>query len=185
MATGLRLFIGAILALSLSACQLLPQGDTGTAYLVRHAEKVTDGDGMIVADPKDPPLTKEGRARAVQLADLLKDAGITAIWSSDYTRTRETAAPLARELGLEVQVYDPRDLEALAATLRSTPKQTVLVVGHSNTTPQLSEALGGDSGAPIDETSEYDRLYVVDLKSGETEIRRFGQPYERQEPYEK
>ena len=185
MATGLKLFIGALLGLSLSACQLLPQGETGTAYLVRHAEKVTDGDAMIVADPKDPPLTKEGRARAVQLAALLKDAGITAIWSSDYTRTRQTAAPLARELGLEVQFYDPRDLEGLASVLQADANQTVLVVGHSNTTPQLSEALGGDTGTPIDEASEYDRLYVVNLKSGKTEIRRFGQPYERQEPYEK
>lgn len=184
MASYLKVFVGCFLGAILAGCQILPGQKDGTAYLVRHAEKVTDGSAMLVADPKDPPLTKDGRARSVQLADLLKDADIEAIWTTDYNRTRDTAAPLARRLGLELQFYDPSDLESFAETLKKTPKQTVLVVGHSNTTPQLAKALGEDSGTPIDEAGEYDRLYVVSLKTGETEIRRFGQPYERQEPYE-
>ncbi|MCF6329704.1 MAG: hypothetical protein L3J02_07895 [Henriciella sp.] len=53
----------------------------------------------------------------------------------------------------------------------------VLVVGHSNTAPQLTEALGAYAGTPIDEANEYDRLYVVDLISGQSELRRYGVAY--------
>ena len=76
-----------------------------------------------------------------------------------------------------MQIYDPSDLEGLAAQLLANPNQTLLVVGHSNTTPQLAEALGGDGGTPIYEKSEYGRLYVVDLNTGTSEIRRFGTPF--------
>ena len=76
---------------------------------------------------------------------------------------------------LPVIGYDPRDLESFASTLRATPG-TILVVGHSNTIPELVDLLGGKPGAPIDEASEYDRLYVVtvDGRKIHTEMRRYG-----------
>ena len=123
-------------------------------FLVRHAEKT--------ADKNDPALTAEGQARAETLASMLADAGLTHIHSSDYKRTRDTAAPLAARLGLEVQIYDPRDLPAMAAQLKSQSGRH-LVVGHSNTTPQLTELLGGEGGTPITEATEYDRLYYVTI----------------------
>lgn len=138
-------------------------------FLVRHAEKTADKD--------DPALTLAGQARAVLLANMLTDAGITHIHSSDYTRTRDTAAPLAAKLGLTVQIYDPRDLPAMAAQLKNSGGRH-LVVGHSNTTPQLTELLGGDGGKPIVEANEYDRLYYVTQdKSGEVTsiLLRFGE----------
>lgn len=125
-------------------------------YLVRHAEKVEP----YPDDPDDPPLTAAGRERAQELARTLADAGITRILSSDYRRTRETAAPLADLLGLEVELYDPRALEDVAVRLAGTGER-VLVVGHSNTTPHLVELLGGEPGPPIDEAREHDRLYVL------------------------
>ena len=178
MASYIKFFIAGCSALFLAACQVVPAPQSGTAYLVRHAEKVTSDEAMVVADPRDPPLTEAGEARAETLADLLSNKGITAIYSSDYTRTRDTAEPLAATLGLDVQLYDPSDLPALANLLKSQPTQTVLVVGHSNTTPQLAEALGGNGGTPIVEKNEYDRLYVVDLMTGETAIERFGVRFE-------
>lgn len=120
-------------------------------FAVRHAEK---------ADGPDPGLTERGRARARALADLLADAGITHVFSSDYRRTRETAEPLAARLGLPVLTYDARKLPALVERLNALTGR-VLVVGHSNTTPALVDLLGGDPGPPIDEGSEYDRLYWV------------------------
>lgn len=161
MATGLKGFCLALCGLVLVACVVAPAPETSAIYLVRHAEKVTDGGAMIVDDPRDPPLTAEGEARAEALADTLEDAGITQIWSSDYTRTRDTAAPFAERLGLEVQLYDPSALEPFAGRLLVQRGETVLVVGHSNTTPDLVEFLGGDGGTPILEATEYDRLYVV------------------------
>ncbi|MFC6978004.1 SixA phosphatase family protein [Microbulbifer taiwanensis] len=113
-------------------------------YLVRHAEKVSG------TDDRNPPLTESGRARAQHLAYVLGEAGIEKIYSSDYARTRQTAEPLADKLNLQVESYDPRALGELAQQLRQISGRT-LVVGHSNTTPQLVELLGGESGAPIEE----------------------------------
>ena len=167
----------AVLAFALVACGAPPepppadppvaQGAPSVFFLVRHAEKADQSE--------DPPLTEEGHARARALADLLRDAGITAIYSSNFERTRDTAAPLASALGLEVTLYDPNQLPDLAATLLSSPGR-YLVVGHSNTTPELAGLLGGEPGAPIPET-EYDRLYVIHHRPGSgttTLLLRFG-----------
>ena len=120
-------------------------------FLVRHGEKVDDSDGS--------PLTEQGQRRAEKLADLLRDSGVQTIYSSDYERTRLTAAPLANELDLEVEIYDHRNLEAFSKRLLSRPGR-YLVVGHSNTTPQLAGLLGGEPGPDI-QTMEYDRLYML------------------------
>jgi hypothetical protein len=85
--------------------------------------------------------------------------------------------PLADALGIQPAVYDASDLDAFTAVLRSSPGRH-LVVGHSNTTPGVAEALGGDPGSPI-EPLEYDRLYLV-IPDGETVntiLLRFGEPF--------
>ena len=123
-------------------------------YLVRHAEKASGG--------KDPELSEAGRARALALAHTLGDAGIDAIHSTDLIRTRETAAPLAERLGVAVRVYHWDALAALAAEMKCAGGRH-LVVGHSDTTPELVGLLGGEPGAAIDEQSEYDRLYLLSI----------------------
>lgn len=155
------------------AVPVLAQGaDTGltTVYLVRHAERATDHE-------TDPTLTPAGTERAAELARMLADVPLAAIHSTDYRRTRLTAAPVAGPRGMEVHVYDPRGpgMEALVELLRTSPGHH-LVVGHSNTTPALVEALGGDPIAPIAE-DEYDRLYVVVLDGDDavtSSLLRFG-----------
>jgi len=125
-----------------------------TIFLVRHAEKVNASE--------DPKLSRAGKRRARALADLLEDAGIERIYSSDYRRCRDTANPLAARLEIPVELYDPHELASLAKKLKQTGENS-LVVGHSNTTPELAAQLGGDPGPEIDEKSEYDRLYIVTL----------------------
>jgi phosphohistidine phosphatase SixA len=151
--------------------EVAAQSDATVVYLVRHAERAEDG-------TNDPPISDAGRARATLLAEMFRDAGITHVHSTDYKRTRSTATPAAHEVGLDLELYDPRDLPGFAAELRSTPGRH-LVLGHSNTTPGLVEALGGDPGEPIDEM-EYDRLYVVTLTSdgASTVLIRFGERFE-------
>ena len=152
------LLLSALVALLACAAGTPPdQPDTAeplVVFFVRHAEKVDAS--------ADPELSSEGAERAADLAAALRDAGIERIHSSDYIRTRDTAAPVAERLGLEVELYDPRDLPALAALLREAGGRH-LVVGHSNTTPAAVELLGGEPGAEIVEATEYDRLYVVTI----------------------
>ncbi|MDP2955435.1 MAG: phosphoglycerate mutase family protein [Longimicrobiales bacterium] len=162
-----------LLALSpaASAALLSAQQAPVVVYLVRHAERAEDG-------TNDPPISQEGQDRARLLADLMHDAGVTRLHTTDLKRTRQTGAPLAEALALEMGTYDPRDLPAFAARLRASPGRHV-VFGHSNTTPALVEALGGDPGGPIAE-SEYDRLYVVVIPADgpvTTLLLRFGAAY--------
>ena len=131
---------------------LSAQQEAVVVYLVRHAERAEDG-------TSDPPISAVGGERARLLGEMLRDAGVSHIHTTDLRRTRQTGAPLAERLGLDFEVYDPKDLPALAARLRATPGRH-LVLGHSNTTPALVAALGGTPGDPIAE-AEYDRLYVV------------------------
>jgi 2,3-bisphosphoglycerate-dependent phosphoglycerate mutase len=138
-----------------------PSAQTLDVFFVRHAEKQLDG--------RDPALTEVGVSRAEALALLLRDAGIQEIHSSDYRRTRDTAAPLAATLGLEVQLYDPRDMAALVEVLRQRGGRH-LVVGHSNTTPAGVRLLGGREGEAIEEATEYDRLYYVSV-CGDGQVR--------------
>jgi probable phosphoglycerate mutase len=147
--------------------------------LVRHAERADDGglDPQVAMDPQmaqDPPLSEAGQARSELLAEMVRDAGITHIHTTDYRRTRETAGPASDATGVEIAVYDASDLEAFASELRSTPGRH-LVVGHSNTTHDLVSALGGDPGLPI-EPLEYDRFYIVTIREAgvETVLLRFG-----------
>jgi phosphohistidine phosphatase SixA len=161
----------AVLMVTLALAGCCSNPEPLTVYLVRHAEKVDDG--------HDPKLTAAGMERAETLARNLGDAGIRHIHSSDYFRTRDTAAPAAAAWGLEVQLYDPRDLPALVEKLHSMGG-THLVVGHSNTTPEAVGLLGGDPGPEIEEATEYDRLYVVTVGqdgTADTVMVRYGERY--------
>jgi len=141
-------------------------------FLVRHAEK-------DLVEPDDPELSPAGVERSALLAHLLSSAGIEHIWSTDTRRTRDTATPLAEALGQGVELYDPGAMAELAADLTARGGRH-LIVGHSNTTPEAVEAFGGVPGTPIEEASEYDRLYVVSVAgdgSVETVLLRFGAPF--------
>lgn len=127
-------------------------------YFIRHAEK-------NLSDPSDsnPDLTAEGEARAERWKDYFADKDIDAVYSTDYIRTMRTAEPTAKANGVAIQNYDPSalyDEDFKTATLG----QNVVVVGHSNTTPNFANmALGeGQSFNAIDE-SEYFHLYHVSL----------------------
>jgi broad specificity phosphatase PhoE len=124
-------------------------------FLVRHAERA-DAGGPAQADPS---LTETGRARAAALAKELRDAGITAIYTSEFRRAQQTAAPLAKSLGVKVEVIPARDSAALLANLH-TASGNVLVVGHSNTVPEIIKALGVSSPLTIAE-KDYDDLFLV------------------------
>ena len=126
-----------------------------TIFIVRHAEKNENAGN-------DPDLSDAGRARAEALANALKDARITAIYATEFKRTQETAAPLAKALGLEVAKLPAKETAALVAKLRDLHGGNALVVGHSNTVPQLIKSLGIETPIKIAD-ADYDNLFVVTL----------------------
>jgi broad specificity phosphatase PhoE len=136
-----------------------------TIYLVRHAEKAQSDD-----QPKDPPLTDCGEQRAASLQVFLSQVHLDAIYSSDYTRTRNTAKPTAESRKMETRLYDPRNLEDFAKGLIESGEDA-LVVGHSNSTPVLAGLLVGKEMEPIDE-SIYNRIYqvVINKESGRLNV---------------
>ncbi|MEO6324135.1 MAG: phosphoglycerate mutase family protein [Thermoanaerobaculia bacterium] len=122
--------------------------------LVRHAEKEDAS--------KDTVLSKAGEARARELARHLKDAGVTAIYTTQYQRTLLTAQPLAAALKITPVVFatDKGD-DALVQLLKEKHHDdVVLIVGHSNTVPSLLKKLGVPAVVTIDE-SEFDNLFFV------------------------
>ncbi|PHS14057.1 MAG: hypothetical protein COA86_16315 [Kangiella sp.] len=152
-----------VIVLNLSFVSMTLAGDldkfkiTKTIYLVRHAEKE-------VSSSQNPSLTEKGRLRATNLSEMLKNKNIEIVYSTQYARTMQTASPLAKELGLTVQNYDPRKLKEFSESLKS-KQANMLIVGHSNTTPSLVQLLGGNAGGKMSE-SEYDRVYKLQISEG-------------------
>jgi phosphohistidine phosphatase SixA len=122
-------------------------------FLVRHAERLDTTD--------DSPLSDAGRLRAQHLRDMLRDAGITAIYVTQFQRTADTAKPLADALGLPLQRIPAADTKTLLSKLRSAgPKARVLVVSHSDRMPGLMKNLGYAPDLTIG-PAEYDNLFIV------------------------
>lgn len=133
-----------------SSVWAVPAAAAGTVYVIRHLEK---------AEGDDPPLTAQGAAGASALATMLDDSGIGAIFSTPTRRTVQTATPLAVQLGLPVTRYDPANVPALIEAARAIPAN-ILVVGHSNTVPDLVAAFGGEKPAAMTE-QDYGTVFVV------------------------
>lgn len=144
-----------------------------TIVVVRHAEKSTD-------DPRDPSISAVGWERAAALSETLKDAGVGAIYSTQLKRTRQTAEPLAKKLGLTIieRSATTPAVDLAREILANQAGKTILIVGHSNTVPQIVQAFGRKVIPPIQD-SEYDHLFIVTLAPGrapQVVSSRYGRP---------
>jgi broad specificity phosphatase PhoE len=144
---ALALFLLVFVSASIASAQPV-------VVIVRHAEKVADGG-------TDPDLSAAGRARADALARILKDSGITGIFTSEFKRTQETAAPTATSAHLTPTVVAAKDTAALVAKLHQL-NGNALVVGHGDTIPNLIKALGINAAVIIPD-SDYSELFIVTL----------------------
>lgn len=137
-----------------------PAALPAVVVLVRHAEKA-------LQPGEDPPLTAEGLQRAEALAATLWNAGVSAVITTQWVRTKQTAAPVAALPGVTSRqevVPTQRDIrahaEAVARAVRRHAGGAVLVVGHSNTIPAILAALGGPRLPDICD-SAFDDLFVL------------------------
>jgi broad specificity phosphatase PhoE len=150
-----------------------PAGDSALVkvFVVRHAEK----DTAVKGDAS--PLTARGQERARTLARLLHDAGITRVFSTPTRRTMDTAAPVAAIDSVRLVLVGRTP--DLVQSLRELPwGERVLVVGHSNTVPEIVSQLSGRPPVPIPD-AEHDRLYIVTLRRGgppDVVLLRYGEP---------
>jgi phosphohistidine phosphatase SixA len=129
-----------------------------TVYVMRHLQK---------AEGPDPALSAEGRSNAERLAVRLAREKVSAIYVSTTRRARETAAPLAQRTRIAVKEYDPANTAALVERVTA-ERGTVLVVGHSNTVPEIVERLGGTRPAPLADT-DYGDLFRLSGEPRRTE----------------
>ena len=123
-------------AIVLFAVTVPPEAVAQSAvFVVRHAERADTS--------ADSVLSPAGEARAARLLDVLKDAGITHIYTTNLRRTVQTAAPLAAALKLTPATLPASDTDALVARVRAAPLTgRILIVGHSNTVPEILKRLG-------------------------------------------
>ncbi len=187
--SGTRAGIAAFIAVAAFSADLASAPAAAPAYsdtivfLVRHAEKAS-------APADDPPLTDAGRQRAAELARILLPEHLTAVFTSQYRRTAETAAPLVASTGLSPAAVflaadraapggvSPASIRELVDRILDLRGGRILVVGHSNTLPLVIVALGGPALTPISD-GDYDDLFVLRIPDGgeaRLERRRYGSP---------
>nr|WP_321236518.1 phosphoglycerate mutase family protein [uncultured Psychroserpens sp.] len=134
--------------------------ETTTYYFIRHAEKDRSD-----KTNKNPNLTEAGKSRANHWSEILQHVKFDAVYSTKYNRTMQTAEPTAKKNELKLEFYDPRVLfsEDFA---KATKGKTVLVVGHSNTTPAfVNMVLGKKKHGNIDDNNN-GNLYIVTVSEG-------------------
>jgi broad specificity phosphatase PhoE len=128
-------------------------------FLVRHAERADDS--------ADTALSPKGEARAASLAKLLRDAGISAIYVTQFRRTAQTAGPLAELLKIAPTAMQAKDIAGMVTKIRTDhAHHAVLVVGHSDTLPNIIKAFGSQENVEIAH-DEFDALFVVVPRSNQ------------------
>lgn len=136
-----------------------------TVYVVRHAEKA-------VAE-SNPPLSVQGHTRAAMLGQMLNKAQVTKIYSTPYQRTEQTAAPLAKQLGITLENYRPNATESLVTGILTSAENS-LVVGHSNTVPDIVRAFGFNVADLTEQ--EYGDLFVIHINDEKRSLLRLTVP---------
>ena len=159
MSKRLRLTIFGVFLIILTAPQIC--FSQVTVILVRHAEKGT-------TPPKDPPLTEAGQRRANLLAWVFADSGIEAIYVTGFQRTQQTAAPLAERVHIKPTVLSENS--EIIKAIRAHQNEVVVVVGHSNTIPDIIAGLGGPKITIPD--PEYDNLFILTVEGSKSSLLR-------------
>jgi phosphohistidine phosphatase SixA len=154
-----RMLIGSICLIHLLLATAASAADKQIIFVVRHAERADAGSTDARSMSADPPLSAAGKARAERLAAMLGDAHVAHVFTTELRRTRETAAPLAAAVPVEPVAVPSKDVDGLVARV-SAAKGASVVVGHSNTVPEILKKLGVSESIHIDD-DEFGDLFVV------------------------
>jgi 2,3-bisphosphoglycerate-dependent phosphoglycerate mutase len=157
-----------LLAMVTTLALAVPAAAQQTIFVVRHAERADASAGASPTMASDPDLSEKGKARAQALATVLKDAKITAIYTTQYKRTVQTADPLARALAIQPTALDARETAGLIEKLKA--GGNALVVAHSNTVGPILQQLGVADAITLGD-EDYDNIFVVVRSEKPTLIR--------------
>ncbi|MFN3755235.1 SixA phosphatase family protein [Flavobacterium sp.] len=133
---------------------------TTTFIVLRHAEKADN--------TKDPNLSADGLIRAEELRKTLSPISVEAIYATPYHRSKQTVTPLATEKRISITEY-PADKpyeELVTELIEAHRGKTVVIVGHSNSVPEILKALTKNTFAVTINESQFDNLFVVTLTDG-------------------
>lgn len=148
-----------------------------TIFIVRHGERAP-----LKNSNDDPSLNKAGQARARELARVLSGVKLSAVYATEFKRTRQMAAPAAKQAGVPVRERSTEKLKELAGELRALPPGSdALVVGHTDTIGDLVTALGAPDKLGELPDAEYDNLFIVELEKEAARLKtlRYGAPSKR------
>ena len=149
------------------------ESESTTYYLIRHAEKVRSD-----KTNKNPNLTSEGNERAKNWSVVFENVNFDFVYSTKYNRTIQTAEPTAKSKDLKIQFYDPKTLYNTDFQ-EVTKGKSVLIVGHSNTTPQfVNTILGTDTYNDIDDKNNAN-LYIVTINNTQKNSTLIKVPYSK------
>jgi phosphohistidine phosphatase SixA len=133
--------------------------DDQVIFVVRHAERADAGKKAAKSMSADPALSSQGQSRAKRLSSMLRSAKVTQIFTTEFRRTHQTVAPLADRVHVKPVSIPSNDVDALVNRLEQA-SGTTLVVGHTNTIPEILKKLGVTQDVTIAE-DEFDNLFVV------------------------
>ncbi len=147
-----------------TSTDIFAQNKKITVILLRHAEKDTSPE----ADEFDPDLSPEGKLRSERLVKILKKYNPRQIYSTNFKRTRSTVTPWADQADakyrLPIQIYDAQKLNEFVDLIRQGKAKTILVVGHSNTIPELANLLIKQQKYKDLDEFEYNKLWIIKIK---------------------
>jgi len=144
-----------LLTILTSCTKNIQSSETSTYYFIRHAEK----DRSDVSND-NPHLIEKGKQRAEHWNDVFKNINFDAVYSTNYHRTLETAIPTSVKNNVEITIYDFKNLD-IDKYLDDTKGKSVLVVGHSNTTPEFVNNLIGKEKYKDINDSNNANLFIV------------------------
>ena len=145
---------------------LAEKENTSVYYFIRHAEKDRSD-----STNKNPSLTIQGLERANKWALFFKDKNIAAVYSTNYKRTQQTALPIAKEQNLEIISYTAKELIS-EKFIANNKGKNIVIVGHSNTTPELVNSLLGEKKYEDIADSENNNVFIVTLNKNKTTAKR-------------
>ena len=140
--------------------------NTSVYYFIRHAEKDRSD-----STNKNPSLTIQGLERANKWALFFKDKNIAAVYSTNYKRTQQTALPIAKEQNLEIISYTAKELIS-EKFIANNKGKNIVIVGHSNTTPELVNSLLGEKKYEDIADRENNNVFIVTLNKNKATAKR-------------